>query len=47
MLFDEAASNDKDIKLYEGVWHSLTSGEPDEIIDGVFQDAAKWLLDRA
>jgi hypothetical protein len=29
------------------MWHSLTSGEPDENIDRVFQDCIEWILKRA
>jgi alpha-beta hydrolase superfamily lysophospholipase len=46
-LYDESPSKDKSIHLYEGMWHSLTSGEPDENIDRVFQDCIEWILKRA
>mmetsp|Transcript_26434 Transcript_26434/g.47966 ORF Transcript_26434/g.47966 Transcript_26434/m.47966 type:complete len:184 (-) Transcript_26434:190-741(-) len=45
-LFDEASSKDKTIKLYEGMWHALTSGEPDENIDIVCSDSVEWILAR-
>jgi acylglycerol lipase len=28
-LYERAASADKAIKLYAGMWHGLTAGEPD------------------
>ena len=46
-LYDESPSKDKTIHLYEGMWHSLTSGEPDENIDRVFKDCTEWILARA
>jgi len=45
-LFDESKSKDKSIKLYDGMWHALTCGEPDENIDRVFADVAQWILAR-
>lgn len=44
LFYDEAKSTDKDIKLYEGMWHTLTSGDTKENIDIVFNDAISWLL---
>eukprot|EP00520_Triparma_pacifica_P018880 CAMPEP_0118658346 /NCGR_PEP_ID=MMETSP0785-20121206/14518_1 /TAXON_ID=91992 /ORGANISM="Bolidomonas pacifica, Strain CCMP 1866" /LENGTH=319 /DNA_ID=CAMNT_0006551355 /DNA_START=103 /DNA_END=1059 /DNA_ORIENTATION=- len=35
-LYDSAKSKDKTIKLYDGMWHTLTSGEPEENINKVF-----------
>jgi acylglycerol lipase len=46
-LFDEAKSKDKSIRLYEGMCHGLTSTEPNENIDRVFNDAIEWILLRA
>lgn len=46
-LYDESPSKDKTIYLYEGMWHSLTSGEPDENIDKVFKDCTDWIEARA
>jgi alpha-beta hydrolase superfamily lysophospholipase len=46
-LYDESKSKDKTIHLYEGMWHALTSGEPDENIDRVFNDCIEWILKRA
>ena len=46
-LYDEAASKDKSIRLYEGMWHSLTGGEPPENVQKVFDDSIEWILERA
>ena len=46
-LYDESKSNDKTIRLYEGMWHALTSGESDENIDMVFNDVIQWVLERS
>lgn len=45
-LYERASSRDKTIKLYPGMWHALTSGEPDENIDIVFGDIIAWLDER-
>jgi len=42
-LYERASSKDKTIKLYPGMWHGLTSGEPDDNIDKVFEDIITWL----
>ncbi|KAF1894253.1 hypothetical protein Lal_00004177 [Lupinus albus] len=42
-LYERASSKDKTIKLYPGMWHGLTSGEPDDNIDKVFEDIIIWL----
>nr|GMD23566.1 caffeoylshikimate esterase-like [Ipomoea batatas] len=42
-LYEQASSKDKTIKLYPGMWHGLTSGEPDENIQIVFSDIISWL----
>ncbi|CAM6087976.1 unnamed protein product [Calypogeia fissa] len=46
-LYDSAASFDKTLKLYPGMWHGLTTGEPDDNIDLVFGDITRWLNKRA
>jgi len=46
-LYEKASSIDKTIKLYPGMWHALTSGEPDENVDVVFTDIIKWLDKRS
>lgn len=45
-LYERASSEDKTMKLYPGMWHGLTSGEPDRNIDVVFTDIVTWLNDR-
>jgi acylglycerol lipase len=47
ILYEESKSNDKTIKLYEGMFHSLICGEFDENIDVVFNDTICWILERA
>ncbi|XP_042475233.1 caffeoylshikimate esterase-like isoform X1 [Macadamia integrifolia] len=42
-LYEHAASKDKTMKLYAGMWHGLTSGEPDHNIEIVFADIISWL----
>lgn len=42
-LYERASSVDKTIKLYAGMWHGLTSGEPDSNIEAVFADIISWL----
>jgi caffeoylshikimate esterase len=46
-LYEESKSKDKTIHLYEGMWHALTTGEPDENIDRVFYDCIKWIVERS
>jgi len=46
-LYEESPSADKSIRLYEGMWHCLTSGEPDENIDLVMNDCIEWILKRS
>ena len=46
MLYNESPSLDKTIKLYEGMYHNLTTGETDENIDMVFGDAISWVSER-
>jgi hypothetical protein len=33
--------------LYDGMWHCLIGGEPDENVDLVLQDSIDWILARA
>ncbi|XP_043703602.1 caffeoylshikimate esterase-like isoform X3 [Telopea speciosissima] len=42
-LYEQAVSKDKTMKLYAGMWHGLTSGEPDHNIEIVFADIIAWL----
>jgi acylglycerol lipase len=44
-LYDEACSEDKTIRLYDGMWHALP-GEPDENIEKVYKDTIEWITDR-
>jgi len=46
-LYERAASTDKTIKLYPGMWHGLTAGEPDENVELVFSDIVSWLDKRS
>ena len=46
-LYERASSTDKTMKLYPGMWHGLTSGEPDNNIDAVFADIIAWLDKRS
>ncbi|PIN04575.1 Lysophospholipase [Handroanthus impetiginosus] len=46
-LYDKASSKDKTIKLYPGMWHGLTSGEPDDNVEFVFSDILSWLDKRS
>mmetsp|Transcript_25567 Transcript_25567/g.58987 ORF Transcript_25567/g.58987 Transcript_25567/m.58987 type:complete len:85 (-) Transcript_25567:96-350(-) len=43
IFYDASPSKDKNIKLYEGMYHALTMGETDENIDMIFQDITDWL----
>lgn len=45
-LYQRAASADKTIKLYPGMWHGLTAGEPDDNVELVFADIVAWLNKR-
>lgn len=42
-LYERASTTDKTIKLYPGMWHGLTAGEPDDNIEIVFSDIISWL----
>lgn len=46
-LYEQSSSKDKTIKLYPGMWHGLTSGEPDDNIEIVFLDIISWLDKRS
>ncbi|XP_015688394.2 caffeoylshikimate esterase-like [Oryza brachyantha] len=46
-LYKRAASSDKAIKLYRGMWHGLTAGEPDDNVDSIFADVVAWLNERS
>ena len=42
-LYEEASSTDKSLRIYDGCWHTLTSGEPDEVVAAVLKDVTSWL----
>ncbi|BBN11070.1 acylglycerol lipase [Marchantia polymorpha subsp. ruderalis] len=46
-LYDESVSYDKTLKIYPGMWHGLTTGEPDHNVEIVFRDITNWLDKRA
>ena len=45
-LYSRASSEDKTMKIYDGMWHQLV-GEPEENVELVFGDILEWLLKRA
>lgn len=45
-LYEEAKSEDKTIKIYDGMMHSLLFGEPDENVEIVRSDILAWLNGR-
>lgn len=45
-LYDTAKSEDKTIKIYDGMMHSLLFGETDENVEIVRNDILSWLNDR-
>lgn len=42
-LYDKASTKDKTLKLYEGGYHSILEGEPDDRIGSVISDIIFWL----
>ncbi|XP_073393508.1 caffeoylshikimate esterase isoform X2 [Physcomitrium patens] len=46
-LFRTSKSCDKEFKLYPGMWHGLTAGEPDDNVELVFNDIIHWLNKRS
>ncbi|KAK0595107.1 hypothetical protein LWI29_003645 [Acer saccharum] len=46
LLFEKASSADKSIKIYEGMYHSLIQGEPDENANLVLKDMREWIDER-
>ncbi|KAI8539120.1 hypothetical protein RHMOL_Rhmol09G0156200 [Rhododendron molle] len=42
-LYEKASSNDKTLKLYEGGYHGILEGEPDDVILTVLGDIISWL----
>ncbi|GAV89145.1 Abhydrolase_6 domain-containing protein [Cephalotus follicularis] len=45
-LYEKASSKDKTLKLYEGGYHSILEGEPDDRIFTVLDDIIAWLDSR-
>ncbi|XP_071928953.1 caffeoylshikimate esterase isoform X4 [Coffea arabica] len=45
-LYERASSKDKTLKLYEGAYHSILEGEPDDRILEVLSDIISWLDSR-
>ncbi|CAM8992103.1 unnamed protein product [Rhodiola kirilowii] len=43
LLYEKASSQDKTLKLYEGMYHSLIQGEPDQNADIVLNDMREWI----
>lgn len=46
LLYGKAASSDKTLRMYEGMYHSLIQGEPDENADLVLRDMKEWIDER-
>uniref|UniRef100_A0A7N0V059 Serine aminopeptidase S33 domain-containing protein n=1 Tax=Kalanchoe fedtschenkoi TaxID=63787 RepID=A0A7N0V059_KALFE len=46
-LYETAASEDKTIRIYDGMMHSLLFGETDENVETVRRDVLQWLIDRS
>lgn len=42
-LYEKACSKDKTLKIYEGGYHGILEGEPDERISSVHNDIISWL----
>lgn len=42
-LYEKAESDDKTLRLYPGMWHSLIEGELDQNIEIVYKDIFDWL----
>ncbi|CAL5345995.1 hypothetical protein CsSME_00030552 [Camellia sinensis var. sinensis] len=45
-LYEQAKSEDKTLKIYDGMMHSLLFGETDENVEIVQRDILSWLNDR-
>ena len=42
-LYERASSKDKTLKIYEGGYHGILEGEPDDRIFAVHNDIISWL----
>lgn len=47
LLYEKAASGDKTVKIYEGMYHSLIQGESDENANRVLKDMREWIDERS
>lgn len=45
-LYETAKSEDKTLRIYEGMLHSLIQGEPDENVAIILNDISSWLDER-
>ncbi|BAT93769.1 hypothetical protein VIGAN_08030000 [Vigna angularis var. angularis] len=45
-LYEKASSKDKTLKIYEGGYHGILEGEPDDRISAVHNDIISWLDSR-
>ncbi|MCE7766745.1 alpha/beta hydrolase, partial [Pseudomonas putida] len=46
LLYEKASSEDKSLKLYDGMYHSLIQGEPDDAVNLVLADMRAWIDER-
>lgn len=46
MLYERAVSEDKEMVIYEGMYHSLIQGEPEENSGRVLGDMRRWIEER-
>ncbi|KAG4942508.1 hypothetical protein JHK82_046702 [Glycine max] len=46
LLYEKGSSEDKSLKLYDGMYHSLIQGEPDESANLVLGDMREWIDER-
>ncbi|CAA7403116.1 unnamed protein product [Spirodela intermedia] len=46
LLYERASSIDKSVRLYEGMYHSLIQGEPEENSSRVLADMRAWIDER-
>ncbi|KAM1189174.1 hypothetical protein FF1_025058 [Malus domestica] len=46
LLYEKGSSADKTLKIYDGMYHSLVQGEPDENAEIVLRDMREWIDER-
>ncbi|CAN4088901.1 unnamed protein product [Withania somnifera] len=46
LLYEKASSEDKTLKIYDGMYHSLIQGEPDDAVSIVLGDMRAWIDER-